>query len=320
MTGSAHPSGATGQARPTLAIIVVNYGSHELIRRNFGPLDLAAVGARLVVVDNHRTAADTEAIRALAAEHGWRLVETGRNAGFGAGANAGAQVALDEGADVLVVANPDLAVTADVVAELAAVVRKDPDVAVAPRIVRPDGSLWFGGGVVSLDEARTRLVPGDSAGPAVTVSPRTPPWLSGACLAMHRDLWTTVAGFDDDYFMYWEDVDLSYRVVKAGGRLEVRQDLVAVHDVGGTQHDVDQRAKSSTYYYYSCRNRLVFAAKHLDRRDRRRWVRSTPADSRRVLLRGGRRQLSAPHRTLWPAAKGIAAGALWLVVHRARPS
>jgi len=95
----------------------------------------------------------------------------------------------------------------------------------------------------------------------VPQEPRTPPWLSGACFAMHRDLWTTVAGFDDDYFLYWEDVDLSYRVVKAGGRLAVRQDLVAVHDVGGTQHDVTQRAKSSTYYYYSCRNRLVFAAK-----------------------------------------------------------
>jgi GT2 family glycosyltransferase len=308
---------------PTIALVVVNFGSHELIRRNFGPLDLAAVGARLVVVDNHRSAADTEAIRALAAEHGWRLVETGRNAGFGAGVNAGAQVALADGADVLVVANPDLAVSAEVVAELAAVVRADHDVAVAPRIVRPDGSLWFGGGVVSLDDARTLLVPADGADPddaATGASSRRPPWLSGACFAMHRDLWTTVAGFDDDYFLYWEDVDLSYRVVKAGGRLAVRQDLVAVHDVGGTQHDVTQRAKSSTYYYYSCRNRLVFAAKHLDRRDRRRWVRTTPADSRRVLLRGGRRQLVAPHRTLWPVVKGAAAGAVWLVAHRARPS
>jgi N-acetylglucosaminyl-diphospho-decaprenol L-rhamnosyltransferase len=305
-----------GAAAPGIAVVVVNFGSHELIRRNFGPLDLAAVGARLVVVDNLRSPADTDAIRALAGERGWRLVETGRNAGFGAGVNAGARVALDDGADVLVVANPDLAVSADVIAELAAVVRAGHDVAVAPRIVRPDGSLWFGGGVVSLDESRTRLVEADAA----PVSPRTPPWLSGACFAMHRDLWTTVAGFDDDYFLYWEDVDLSYRVVKAGGRLEVRQDLVAVHDVGGTQHDVTQRAKSSTYYYYSCRNRLVFAAKHLDRRDRRRWVRGTPADSRRVLLRGGRRQLVAPHRTLWPVVKGAVAGAVWLVVHRARPS
>jgi len=225
------------------ALVVVNFGSHELIRRNFGPLDLAAIGARLVVVDNLRSAADTAAIRALAAENGWRLVETGRNAGFGAGVNAGVEVALADGADVLVVANPDLAVTADVVAELAAVVRADHDVAVAPRIVRPDGSLWFGGGFISLDEARTRLVP-DDAEPAD--SPRTPPWLSGACFAMHRDLWTTVAGFDDDYFLYWEDVDL--------------------------------------------------------------------------LLRGGRRQLAAPHRTLWPVVKGAAAGTVWLVVHRARPS
>jgi GT2 family glycosyltransferase len=295
----------------TAAIVVVNFGSHALVDRHFGPLDLAAAGAELVVVDNHRSDADTAAMREVAAARGWRLLEIGRNAGFGTGVNAGAGLALAGGADVLVVANPDLAVTADVVAALAAEVRADPKVAVAPRIVRPDGDLWFSGGIISLDESRARLA-SPAAFEAATLSSRTPPWLSGACFAMHRDLWTTVGGFDDDYFLYWEDVDLSYRVLEAGGRLEVRQDLVAVHDVGGTQHDVTQRAKSSVYYYYACRNRLVFAAKHLDRRDRLRWVRGTPADLRRVLLRGGRRQLVAPHRTLWPVVKGGVAGAVWL--------
>jgi GT2 family glycosyltransferase len=130
-------------------------------------------------------------------------------------------------------------------------------------------------------------------------------------------LWERLGGFDEDYFLYWEDVDLSHRCDLLGGRLIVRADLTAVHDAGGTQDRASGRAKSATYYYYNCRNRLVFAAKHLGRRDQLRWLVRTPADARRVLLRGGRRQLAHPGRTVWPALTGSLAGAGWLLRARA---
>ncbi len=71
-----------------------------------------------------------------------------------------------------------------------------------------------------------------------------------------RELWDLVGGFDESYFLYWEDVDLSWRIVAAGGRLAVAEDLTAFHAVGATQAG---STKSATYVYYSARNRLRFA-------------------------------------------------------------
>ena len=45
-------------------------------------------------------------------------------------------------------------------------------------------------------------------------------WLTGASLAMSITLWEQVGGFDERYFLYWEDVDLSWRILQAGGELE----------------------------------------------------------------------------------------------------
>jgi len=303
-------AGQPAGAPASIGVVVVNYGSHALVEANLGALDLAGIGGQVVVVDNFRSVQDTQAMAEVAARHGWHLQAMSSNVGFGSGANLGAELAFERGCDVLIVVNPDLAIAADVLAALAAAVRADPKVMISPRIVKPSGDVWFEGGFISLDAARTRSIPGP-------VGERTPAWLSGACLTAHRDLWTAVSGFDDDYFLYWEDVDLSYRVTQAGGRLLVRSDLLAVHDVGGTQHAADQRAKSDTYYYYNCRNRLLFAAKHLQRRDRLRWSVRTPADIRRVLLRGGKWQLLlAPGKSLWPALSGAAVGLYRLALTR----
>jgi glycosyltransferase involved in cell wall biosynthesis len=118
-------------------------------------------------------------------------------------------------------------------------------------------------------------------------------------------MWQRIGGFDDDYFLYWEDVDLSRRVVNAGGSVRADGTLHAVHDEGSTHRHADAGpAKSPTYYYYNARNRLLYAAKHLPASDQRRWLRTTPLASYRILLQGGRRQFVRPLRSFWPALKG----------------
>jgi glycosyltransferase involved in cell wall biosynthesis/GT2 family glycosyltransferase len=262
------------------ALVVVSYGSHALLEVNLARTaeDTAAL---VVVVDNWSSAEERRAVGRATAAHGWDLVAMADNGGFGRGVNAGVERAAELGADVVVLLNPDLGVDGTTVDALAAEARAEPRSLVAPVVTRPDGREWASGGSLDLHTGRTRAV-GSAA---------DPDWISGACLAASVELWREVGGFDESYLLYWEDVDLSFRVAEAGGRLSVRSDLRAVHDPGGTQATAGTRAKSTLYYRHNCRGRLLFAAHHLTLRDRVRWIVTAPGYAREVVLRGGRRQL-----------------------------
>lgn len=284
-------------ARAALGVVVVNYGSHLLIEENLGRMELPP-GSQVVVVDNWSTAAERSAVQRMCQGRGWECVLLEVNGGFGTGMNVGVDKATSLGAEVLLLLNPDAAVQREPLAALVADAVADHQRLTSPKLVRPDDTTWFDGGDLCLTTGTTRG--GRHAGEG---------WLTGACLVLHKDLWRQLGGFDEDYFLYWEDIDLSHRCTRTGGSLSVRLDLVAVHSVGGTQgHD---RAKSAGYYYYNCRNRMLFAAKHLPRRLALRWALGAPAHARRVVLRGGRRQLRHPRSNAWPAIRGTLDGIAW---------
>jgi N-acetylglucosaminyl-diphospho-decaprenol L-rhamnosyltransferase len=284
---------------PSVAVVVVSFGAHELLEANLAAIDLAAANARVVIVDNFFSADERAAVSAIADEYGWAFVPMATNVGFGSGMNHGVAHARLLGCSSFLLLNPDARVSADVVRELARACAEDPMTLVSPRLLRADGSVWFRGSY--LDE-RTGNV---GAADQIEADGRTW-WLTAACLMVHDDLWLELGGFDPDYFLYWEDTDLSRRCCEIGGQLSVRNDLIAVHDVGGTQVAT---GKSTAYYYYNCRNRLVFAAKHLSRRRVLRWIAYTPIASRHILYRGGgRRQMMRSPGLFWAAVRGSFAG------------
>jgi N-acetylglucosaminyl-diphospho-decaprenol L-rhamnosyltransferase len=286
-----------------LGIVVVTFGAAELLDENLATIDTDVLAADVVIVDNFHSTAARNAISAIAHAHGWTVLPMSANLGFGAAANHGVRHAESLGCSSFLLLNPDARISADSIRELWHACESAPMTMQSPRIIRPDGTVWFRGG--NLDVRSGIILRGDDGGDVAR-------WLTGACLMVHRDLWRRLGGFDPDFFMYWEDVDLSRRALAAGGRLRVRPELTAVHEVGGTQ---DAAGKSSGYYYFNCRNRLLFAAKHLPAAELRRWIIATPSASMRVMLRGGgRRRLLTSPATVWAGLRGSAAGLLAAVV------
>jgi GT2 family glycosyltransferase len=175
---------------------------------------------------------------------------------------------------------------------------------VAPIVMDSAGRIWSAGTDLYLRTGKLRSV-------RHRVSGSTEPtvlWLSGACLMLSAELWSTLGGFDEDYFLYWEDVDLSMRAIDKGATLIVEGTATAIHDEGGTQVRVHRDAKSEAYYFFNTRNRLVFAAKHLDRQGGRRWSRTSVQAAWEILLRGGRRQFIRPARPVLAATRGTIEG------------
>lgn len=282
------------------AVVAVNYGSTLLLRANLAPLSDAHPELQVVVVDNFSTDAERLALRDLARDASWTLVEQ-PNDGFGSGCNSGVAAAFSKGAAAVVLLNPDARIDAGSVATLARAATSGEPALVAPVIRRPDGRVWFDGADVYLADGATRASRKRPAGA------RTWPWLTGACLAFTKRTWQLIGGFDDAYFLYWEDVDVSRRALVAGVGLRVEAQAKVIHDPGGTQADAGG-GKSTAYFYYNTRNRLIFGARHLEDADYRAWVRTSPRLAVEILLRVGKRALLRSPGSAWAAFRGTLAG------------
>lgn len=271
---------------PAFAVVIVNFGSSALLLEHAASIELPP-GGWVIVVDCFSSSTERARVRDLAAEHRWTAVLLEENAGFGGGTNAGVARADEMGASIVVALNPDARIDTASLTSLVLAVQRDPMLLASPTIVGPRGEPWFAGADLYLDDGAVRGARARARFPAAVRRE----WATGACFAISLELWHRIGGFDEEYFLYWEDIDFSHRVLDSGGRWSL-VDATVVHDAGGTQADVASgRALSETYYYYNIRNHLLYAVKHLDEQHVRRWLRAAPRVGYGVLLRGGRRQL-----------------------------
>lgn len=300
-------SDVAAQRTTGYAVIIVNYGDPALVAGNIGPEVDADDGALVVLVDNFHSQEARASAAALSAERGWLFVAAA-NDGFGAGVNLGVAAARRRGHHAFITVNPDAIAPRAVLRELARHVDADPLALVSPFMDTGDGEPHFRGARMHRRTGQMR-----SGWSEFDDDPEWANWLSGACLAFSARAFDLLGGFDEDYFLYWEDVDISRRAAEQGMRLEIRPDLLVIHDEGGTQEAGSSRTKSPTYYFYNIRNRMLFGRRHLRGRRWAGWVAASPRQSTRIWMRGGRKQALTEPKGLLAAARGLLAGAAQLL-------
>jgi len=204
-------------------VIVVTYNPGETLEAFVYSVGAAttSLAVEIIVVDNDSS---DGAAQAVSADGRARLIETGANLGYGAAANLGAR---DADAEWLVICNPDIVWHPGALdALLTATERWPAAAAFGPTILEPDGSIYPS--ARALPSLRTgvghalfsRLWPSNPwtrrYRGATDGRERVAGWLSGSCLAVRREAFEAIGGFDERYFMFFEDVDLGRRLGAAG--------------------------------------------------------------------------------------------------------
>lgn len=209
------------------AVVIVNFRAYDDLTRCLDSLYPHLLPTDEVVVIDYESNAE-----ALARAVGdWPVTALPRsdNLGFAAGVNLGAARTR---APYLLLLNPDAVVDTPVVRGLESWLAEHPDVAVVgARVFNADGSVQpsarrfpdattlFGGRSTWL----TSRFPNNwfsrrSLSPTNSQEPRDVDWVSGACFMTRRDVFEQMDGFDEQFFLYWEDADFCRRVAGAGFR------------------------------------------------------------------------------------------------------
>ena len=216
-----------------VSAVVVDYRAGDALARCVASLRANGV-SDVIVVDNDEQSSPSS----LAHDREVRLVHTGVNLGYGRGVNRGAAMAQG---DFLVISNPDVVVHEGAVDALVDYLVTHRDVGVvAPRIERPDGSLYPSRRVfpnVALAGVHALLAPFWPENPATrryraARRDGTVDWVSGAFFVMPRDVFESVGGFDERFFMFAEDMDLCWRVRERGWAVAALDEAVVTHVEG----------------------------------------------------------------------------------------
>jgi len=217
--------------------VVVNFNGGADLSACLAALLAQTVGVEVVLVD----CASTDGTRALA-EHppsGVRGLPLPANVGYAGGCAAGFAV-LDSSVEVVGFFNPDCVPVPDFFATCGEVLASNPDVGgVAARLVRPGGATLDSCGQVLtpfLLRVRDRGYGAPAEGAFTT--PARVLSACGAAMVYRRAALTAAATagevFPSDFFAFWEDMDLGWRVSNAGWRVVYQPLAVATHRRGAT--------------------------------------------------------------------------------------
>ncbi len=265
------------------SVIIVAADSGATLEASVARVLASSAPFELIVADNASTDGAIERLQQrFAADDRLRILRNEKNLGFGPACNLAARQARG---DMVLFLNPDCFIEADSIVRLRDLSTPQNDVGlIGVCICEPDGRparairrrdpllrralMSFSG--LSRWENRWAALQG------VEMSPRMPAQntpvenveaVSGALMFLPRDVFEKIGGFDPDYFLHCEDLDMCRRVRDAGYRVLFANDLRVMHRQGS-----------------SSRHRPVFVARH-KHRGMWRWFRKFDPAARNPLLR-----------------------------------
>lgn len=229
-----------------LTVLLVTYQSEHCAP----PMGRAlAQFPHIVVIDNGSTDGTVTAFRRELPQA--KIIENGKNLGFGAANNRGAQAAQTE---FILLLNPDCIIDPFAASAMVECADQYLDAsAIAPQLIDRHGSEDKS---YSLG---TKSWPGKGPAAEADICVR---FASGACMLIRQQAMQQVKGFDEDFFLYYEDTDLCLRLTAQSGAIVVNPKAKVTHLSRGSSGGSKRYKAEYLRGYHHIQSKFLFELKH----------------------------------------------------------
>lgn len=255
-------------------VVIVNYRTPDLVVDCLRSItsEIGKTGRiRVALVDNASGDGSGEKLRESIKKNDWaswvRLLPQPRNGGFAYGNNAGIKEAFRESPDLdyIMLLNPDTIVRSGAIRALAEFLDHHPEAGIvgsqlhnANGNIEPSahnapsalGELESGASLAIL----ARLLSRFKVTPPPCAAPHVCDWVSGASLMIRRGVIETIGVMDEEFFLYFEEVDYCTRARNSGWQVWFEPASRVVH-LEGASTGIGQTASRRPAYWYDSRRR-----------------------------------------------------------------
>jgi N-acetylglucosaminyl-diphospho-decaprenol L-rhamnosyltransferase len=256
----------------TLLTVILNWRTAAMTLQSAEAAlrEMAGLPGAMTIVDNDSGDGSFEALNAAVAARGWdmaqipvRVIQSGRNGGFGAGNNVGISAGLPNGArpDYVYILNSDAFPDPGAIRALYDHLNAHPATGIAGSFIHgEDGTAHRTAfrfpSILGEFEAATRFGPVSRllarhivAQPIPEATMRVD-WLAGASVMLRQDVLNKVGLFDEMFFLYFEETELCHRATKAGYRVDYVRDSKVTH-IGSVSTGMKTWRRMPAYWFDS---------------------------------------------------------------------
>ena len=249
-----------------LSIIIVNYNHSHLLKSALQSVYLTTknIHFEIILIDNSFQDEGLESVLNQFPEI--RLIDNTTNLGFACANNQGAVMAKG---DFLLFLNPDTTMKEGTIETMLGHLRANPSVGVVgPKVLNLNGTIQYScrkfptiwSGLFNRYSLMTRLFPNNRYSKDYLMldydhsSIRSVDWVSGCCMMIPASTFKKVNGFDENYFLFIEDVDLCQIMRKENYRVDYLPSAKIFHKISSSNariasQTIIKRHKGMIYYY-----------------------------------------------------------------------
>ncbi|MBI2611978.1 glycosyltransferase family 2 protein [Candidatus Gottesmanbacteria bacterium] len=256
-----------------LGIIIVHYKSPDITEKaiiSLNKADLKSLNAQIILINNSK---DNLPFLKRISTIPLTTINNSQNLGFAEGCNVGIRTAMEKKVDYLLFLNPDTFVAQNTLQVLIESFDKERVGLVSPKIYFAKGHefhhkrytkkdlgrvIWYAGGTIDWKNVYAHHRGVDDVDRGQFNNRIETDYVTGCCMMVHHKVFQEIGLLDPNYFVYYEDVDLSVRAKKKGFKIMYEPKTHIFHKNALSSN----KPGSALHVYFQTRNRYYFALKY----------------------------------------------------------